>query len=331
MSELRSRSFLAAALLLGALSCSDPSDDPDSDTLPSTGSGGTGGAGTGGNMGAVGGGGSGAAATGTGGAMGSGEGTGGAVGLSGAGGGGGGAAVGAGGTGGAGGAGGAGGGGGDAGFPVPDKLIALTFDDGPEPVRTAAVLDKLELHQVPASFFLIGQLINAGTAPVLQRAADLGCEFENHSFGFASLAGQAAAAVTASVNDTVAAIEQFTDDSPQFFRPPNLAVDAQLFQLVDFPFAGGIVGGDFPAQFGGNPTVEAVSNTVLTQAQDGSIILLHDVQNQNPHPTPDALDIIIPELKRRGFEFVTLRDLFARRGVDPNAQQDMLWAVVPPN
>lgn len=269
-------------------------------------------------MGAVGGGGSGGAATGTGGATGNGEGTGGAVGLSGAG--------------GSGGAGDSGAGGaGDAGFPAPDKLVALTFDDGPEPMRTAAVLDKLELHQIPASFFLIGQLINAGTQPVLQRAAALGCEFENHSFGYNSLTGQTPDAVTTSVNSTVAAIEQFTDDSPQFFRPPNLAVDAQMYQLIDFPFAGGIVGGDFPAQFGGNPTVDAVSNTVLTQVQDGSIILLHDVQNLNPHPTPDALDIIIPELKRRGFEFVTLRQLFERRGVDPNSQQDMLWAVVPPS
>jgi len=289
------------------------------DALPNTGTGGTGAGGTagggGGNAGPGGGAGAGTGGT---------EGIGGAVGISGAAG-----AGGAAGTGGA--AAGTGGAGADAGFPVPDKLVALTFDDGPEPTRTAAVLDKLEAHQVSASFFLIGQLINAGTQPVLQRAAALGCEFENHSFGYSSLTGQTMEAIQTSVNDTVAAIEQFTDDSPAFFRPPNLAVDALMYQVIDYPFAGGIVGGDFPAEFGGNPTVEAVSNTVLTQVQDGSIILLHDVQQLNPHPTPDALDIIIPELKRRGFELVTLRQLFERRGVDPNSQQDMLWGRVPPN
>lgn len=55
------------------------------------------------------------------------------------------------------------------------------------------------------------------------------------------------------------------------------------------------MGGDFPAEFGGNPTVEAVTNTVLNAAQDGSIILLHDVQpSLNPQPTPAPLDVIIP-------------------------------------
>jgi peptidoglycan/xylan/chitin deacetylase (PgdA/CDA1 family) len=77
--------------------------------------------------------------------------------------------------------------------------------------------------------------------------------------------------------------------------------------------------------------VEAVTNAVLNGVQDGSIILLHDVQpSLNPQVTPDALDIIIPTLKSQGYEFVNLRELFVRRGVDPNSQQDAHWDVVPP-
>jgi peptidoglycan-N-acetylglucosamine deacetylase len=192
---------------------------------------------------------------------------------------------------------------------------------------TGAVLDKLEFHGVPASFFLIGQNINAGTQPVLQRAAALGCEFENHSAAFNSLTGLTAEAIATSVDSTTELIEQFTDDSPQFFRPPNLATDALMFQTIDLPFAGGLVGGDFP---GANPTVEAVTATVLNGVQDGTIILLHDVQpSLDPQPTPPALDIIIPELRRQGYEFVTLRQLFIRQGVDPNSQPDLVWANVP--
>lgn len=311
MRYLRSSSLLATALLFGALGCSESSDDPDVGILPNTGMGGTLG-----NAGAAG---AGGAAS-----------PGGAAGL-------GGAASGAAGTVGEAGTGAAatdaGVGGDDAGFPVPDKLAALTFDDGPNVALTGAVLDKLELHQVPASFFLIGQNINAGTQPVLARAAALGCEFENHSLGFTSLAALTAEGITASVDDTTALIEQFTDDSPQFFRPPNLDIDQAglMYATIDMPFAGGLVGLDFPAEFGGNPTVEGVTNTVLNGVQDGSIILLHDVQPAlDPQPTPDALDIIIPELKRRGYELVTLRELFERRGVDPNSQQDVIWNVVPP-
>jgi len=219
----------------------------------------------------------------------------------------------------------------DAEYPIPDKLVALTFDDGPDITLTPAILGKLQFYRVPASFFLIGQKVNADTQPVMQRAASLGCEFENHSYGYPSLTGLAQAEIETSVNDTSAAIEQFTSTTPVFFRPPNLAVDALMYQLIDMPFAGGVVGGDFPAEFGGNPTVEAVTDTVLNGVVDGSIILLHDVQpDLDPQPTPTALDTIIPELKRQGYEFVTLRQLFQRRGIDPNGQQDAIWNVVPP-
>jgi peptidoglycan-N-acetylglucosamine deacetylase len=311
--ELTSRSVLAIALLFGALACSDSED-------PTPSNGGTGGAlgGSGGAAGASG-------SAGTGGASGSG----GSAGASGS----------AGSAGAAGAAGAAGEGGGDAGsgedagFPPPDKLVALTFDDGPSVTLTPPVLDKLEAHGVPASFFLIGQNINANTQAVLQRAAGLGCTFENHSNGFASLTGMPAQAVADSVSATTAAIEQFTDDSPVFFRPPNLAVDQNMFDNIDLPFASGIVGGDFPGgNAGGNPTVDSVVTVIRNGIQDGSIILLHDVQpGLNPQVTPDALDIIIPELKSQGYEFVNLRELFERRGVDPTNPPNMVWTVVPPN
>jgi peptidoglycan/xylan/chitin deacetylase (PgdA/CDA1 family) len=295
LSHLSSRAFLTAALLLAATGCSDSADDPVA--TGGTGTGGTQQAGVGGTGGTGGAGGS----AGTGGT----SGTGGSAGN---------------------------GSGGTGSFPTPDKLVALTFDDGPSAERTPAVLDKLEAHQVPATFFLIGQNINAGAQAVLDRAKALGCTFGNHSFGYAALTAQTEAAIDTSINDTNAAILQFTGTEAVFFRPPNLAVDANLYAVVDMPFAGGLVGGDFPAQFGGAPTVEAVTNVILNGVQDGTIILLHDNQpDLDPQPTPTALDTIIPELKQRGYEFVTLPELFERRGVDPNSGGDVLWAAVPPS
>jgi peptidoglycan/xylan/chitin deacetylase (PgdA/CDA1 family) len=58
---------------------------------------------------------------------------------------------------------------------------------------------------------------------------------------------------------------------------------------------------------------------------------MHDVQpSLDPQVTPDALDIIIPELESQGYEFVNLRQLFERRGVDPDSLVDNQWTVVPP-
>lgn len=59
--------------------------------------------------------------------------------------------------------------------------------------------------------------------------------------------------------------------------------------------------------------------------KNGAIILLHDVQPE-PHPTPKALDILIPELKRRGYEFLALNDLFLCMGVTPVLGK--LWTFV---
>jgi peptidoglycan/xylan/chitin deacetylase (PgdA/CDA1 family) len=218
--------------------------------------------------------------------------------------------------------------------PPASRLVTLTFDDGPDPTLTGAVLDKLEAHGVPASFFLIGQQITADDTATLQRAAALGCTFENHSDDFNSVTGVPAATVTARVNAVSDLIEQTTGQRPAFFRAPNLQADATVFAAIDLPLAGGILTGDYPG--GGpnqtNPTVDSVVNVVRAQIQDGSIILMHDVQpGLNPQVTPDALDIIIPELQGQGYEFVNIRELFARRGIDPASRQDADWDFVPPN
>jgi len=298
-----SRSIIATSLLLGALSCSDDASDTPAN-------GGSAGAGQSGSAGSNSSGSGGSAGSSAAGSSGSG-GTSGAAGTA--------NLAGAGGT-----------GDGDAGFPAPDKLVALSFDDGPDATATTLVLDKLEAHGVPASFFLIGQQIGADDAAVLTRAAALGCEFENHSQGFGALDTADADAINTSINSTNTAIFNATGQNAVFFRPPNLATSALMFSTITMPFAGGLLGNDFP---GGNcgavPSVDCVSNNILNGVVDGTIILLHDVQPL-PHPTPEALDIIIPALKQRGFEIVTLRTLFARRDVDPNSQE-ILWASVPPS
>jgi len=294
-----SRSIIATSLLLGALSCSDDASDTPAN-------GGSAGAGQSGSAGSN--------SSGSGGSAGSSAGSGGTSGAAGTA-----SLAGAGGT-----------GDGDAGFPAPDKLVALSFDDGPDATATTLVLDKLEAHGVPASFFLIGQNIGADDAAVLARAATLGCEFENHSQGYGALDTADADAINTSINSTNTAIFNATGQNAVFFRPPNLATSPLMFSTITMPFAGGLLGNDFP---GGNcgavPSVDCVSNNILNNVVDGTIILLHDVQPL-PHPTPEALDIIIPALKQRGFEIVTLRTLFARRNVDPNSQ-DILWASVPPS
>ena len=207
---------------------------------------------------------------------------------------------------------------------VPEKLCALTFDDGPDAKLTPLVLDKLEKYKIVASFFVIGQLINDTTKPVLERAVKLGCEINNHSWAWESMNTMTKEQIQESVNKTSQAIEKFTGKATKFFRPPNLAVSGSMYDAIDLTFASGVLGFDWAGQ---NTSAQDRAQNVLKSMRDGAIILLHDVQPL-PHPTPEALDILIPELQKQGYRFVTLSELFAQKKVSLKPNERKLWAYV---
>jgi len=205
--------------------------------------------------------------------------------------------------------------------PKADKLCALTFDDGPSDTQTPLVLDRLEKYGVPATFFLVGQRIGPSTKPVIDRMIAAGCEIGNHSWDYSGLNASSAEAVKDSVERTRAAIKEYSGKEPAFFRAPNLAASSVMYETIKLPFASGILGMDWA---GCNTDASARARNVLNGMRDGAIILLHDVQPE-PHPTPEALDILIPELLKRGYEFVTLSELFARKGIDPRSRHSQMW------
>lgn len=203
-------------------------------------------------------------------------------------------------------------------------LIALTFDDGPDPMLTARVLDRLEHHGIPATFFVQGNKITPESTPVMQRALSLGCEFGNHSWDHPVMSELTPAQVRAQVEPTTKALLDATGRAPALFRAPYLAASVALHGMVGMPFIGGFAANDWE---GCNTSARDRAWRVLAQACDGAIILLHDVQPE-PHPTPEALDILIPALKDRGFGFLTVSDLFRAKGVTPDPLAPVQWQVV---
>lgn len=204
------------------------------------------------------------------------------------------------------------------------KLVALTFDDGPDEDMTPLVLDKLEKHGVVATFFMVGQLVNDDTKPVIDRLVAMGCEAQNHSWAWASMNEMSAEEIKESVQKTSAAIKKYTGKAPTFFRPPNLATSDLMFETVGLPFAEGVLGMDWA---GCGTDAQDRAQNVLKDMKDGTIVLLHDVQPE-PHPTPEALDILIPELKKQGYQFVTLSELFRLKGVTPDPTDGTMWRYV---
>ncbi len=192
-----------------------------------------------------------------------------------------------------------------------EKLIALTFDDGPNTYTTPQVLDLLEEYDAKASFFLIGDKITEESAAVAKRAYDMGCEIDSHSKTHSDMAEMTAEEIKAEMEYVDEYVYSITGEYPKFFRPPYLSVSQTMYDAIDIPFITGISSGDSNSE----KTAQERAETVISSAKDGAIILMHDFYGNDK--TVEALETILPELQSQGYEFVTLTELFERKGETP--------------
>lgn len=190
-------------------------------------------------------------------------------------------------------------------------MVALTFDDGPSVGTTDKVLDVLKENDIVASFFLIGQKITEKSAYLVKRAHDMGCTIENHSKTHPGMTGLSDEEILEEISYTTNKIEEITGEKPAFFRPPYIDYDQRLFDLVDLGFICGYGCEDWLPEV----STEERTRRILEQAHPGFIILVHDMEGNTQ--TVEAIKKIIPALKEQGYEFVTIRDLFAKSGKVP--------------
>jgi len=191
---------------------------------------------------------------------------------------------------------------------MPDKkLISLTFDDGPTPGITDQILDILEQYHARASFFLIGSQITPETEYLIRREVSLGCTIENHTLTHPALPELTDAQILDEVNQTTDRIVAVTGEAPQFFRPPYIAVEDRLYDLIPLTFICGIGCQDWVPEV----STEERVRLILEAAHDGAIILVHDMKdNLN---TVEAVRTVIPMLQAEGYEFVNVREIFAAK------------------
>lgn len=190
-------------------------------------------------------------------------------------------------------------------------LAALTFDDGPNTLITPQVLDILEENGITASFFLIGRNITPESARVARRAWEMGCEINNHSVNHGFMDRMTEEEIRREIDGCTEKIVEITGQKPAFFRPPFIAVNQTLYDAVDLTFICGVGCRDW------EPPVTAREriDTLLSTVKDGDIILLHDMPGNTA--TVEAIRVVIPEWKKRGFRFVTCGQLFKEAGVTP--------------
>ena len=198
------------------------------------------------------------------------------------------------------------------------KLIALTFDDGPSST-TNDVLDILEKYNVKATFFLIGQNISMDTLSTMQRQIKMGCELASHSYTHQDMTNMSAQGIRNEMEWTSSAIKNAVGAEVKFFRPPYIAVNNTMYQNIDYPFIQGTLINDWE----NSTSVQQRVNNAVSAAKDGQIILLHDFQGN--YQTVQALPQIIENLQKQGYTFVTVSELFEKKGVNPNVEYK-IWS-----
>jgi len=203
-----------------------------------------------------------------------------------------------------------------------EKYVALSFDDGPNTTTTTQVLDVLEENGVRASFFVQGNHIDKKTAKVMQRAVSLGCDIENHSFSHPHMSSLNEEQILDEISRTDALIEKYTGSKPAFFRPPYIDHNDLMHKAVEHTFICGVACYDWKKEV----SVEQRIETLLSNVKDGDIILLHDTEGNDK--TPETLRTIIPELKKRGYNFVTVPELFEVRGTLPAPHNGKIYSNV---
>ena len=203
-----------------------------------------------------------------------------------------------------------------------EMLIALSFDDGPNDVTTPKVLDILEEFQVPASFFVIGQNINDETAKQMTRAISLGCEIQNHSFTHGFMTKMSKEQVEEEIRKTDEIIEKYTGTRPWMFRPPFIDVNPAMHEAIGHTFICGVGCFDWEPQ----RSAQERYDILIASLKDGDIVLLHDMTGNDN--TVEALRMLIPEMKKQGYTFVTVSDLFEKKGSRPAAHNGILYSNV---
>lgn len=202
-------------------------------------------------------------------------------------------------------------------YSPSDKLIALTFDDGPRSSTTNRVLDLLERSGGVATFFLVGYNI-PDNAEVIKRAAAMGCSIGNHTKDHKILTKCSADTVKVQVNGVNSLLRDMGVE-PTLFRAPGGAFKGVKDQIgmpliqwsidtEDWKFKDASHKGRSAEER--TADLNRIADMVFSQAKGGSIVLMHDIYDF----TADLCEIVIPGLVERGFKLVTVDQLFEAYG-----------------
>ena len=195
------------------------------------------------------------------------------------------------------------------------KVLALTYDDGPNDPWTMKLLEVLHKHQVQATFFMVGKHVRE--RPDIARAvSEAGHAIGNHTFTHPNLIFSSQRKLRREIEETSKAIEDATGERPFLFRPPFGGRRPGTFQIVEelklFPVMWRVTCFDWSAK-----SVGEILKHARRQIAGGEIVLLHDGghlrMGEDRCHTVQATDELLREYKDKEFVFTTVTEMMQMR------------------
>jgi peptidoglycan/xylan/chitin deacetylase (PgdA/CDA1 family) len=191
------------------------------------------------------------------------------------------------------------------------RQLALTFDDGPNDPWTPRLLEILDRHQAPATFFLIGRFV-AQRPDIARQIAAAGHVIGNHTYDHPNLIFVGTRQVENQVRRCAEELRQTVGAHSNLFRPPYGGRTPHALRTVRqcglVPVLWSVSGWDWEAK-----SAAEVENKILGSVDGGDVILLHDGGHRGLGVdrafTLSAVDRLIPRLRERGFQFVTVPEM----------------------
>lgn len=185
-----------------------------------------------------------------------------------------------------------------------DKMIALTFDDGPGPY-TDELIDGLEKLNAKASFFLVGEKIKSYPDTVAKIAGN-GHLVGNHTYSHIKLTALSPDKIKKEIDKTNEEIKAITGEAPQFFRPPFGRYNSDTLNYVDMisvRWSKDTIDWKYEDE-------ERLYRYLIKNAGDGEIFLMHDVEKTTVKGVLRAIET----LQKQGYKFVRADELLCRNG-----------------
>lgn len=186
------------------------------------------------------------------------------------------------------------------------KIIALTFDDGPN-YNTSKILEILNKYNVSATFFVLGSKIS-GNEKILETMNEYGMEIGNHTYSHKLMTKMDNEHIIKEIKDTNELIYSVIGKYPKVVRPSYGSFNKKIKESINMP----IIIWDIDTLDWKSHNSSKIVSRIMNKVSDGDIILMHDIYSA----TVKAVEIVVPKLLSEGYQIVSVSELFYYKNIE---------------